>query len=248
MPTPATLTGPRSRRSAPVDAGRGDRVSHAYTCLRSLIISGQLAPGSRLIETEIAQRLRISRTPARSALHRLQQEGYVLADESQKRVRLTVSPLTREDGQELFWIVGEIESQAAHRAAALGGEPRRRLAAELDAINDELRRRAAEPEPDPRPIFDLHTQFHEVSMERAGGPRLRMLHATVKPQAERYRRIYTAARGGHLEESLAEHDEIIRHIETGEPDAAAEAVRRNWRNAADRLGRIIDRIGERGSW
>lgn len=227
---------------------RRDRATDAYVSLRSLIISGQLAPGSRLIESEIAQRLRISRTPARSALHRLQQEGYILADSSRKRMRLTVAPLTREDGRELFWIVGEIESLGAYQGAALEAEGRQRLAADLRAINDELRRLGGEEEPDPRPIFDLHTQFHEVCVERAGGPRLRRLHGTVKPQAERYRRLYTAARGRRLDDSLSEHDEIIRHMEAGAPDLAAQAVRRNWRNAADRLGRIIDEIGERGSW
>jgi DNA-binding GntR family transcriptional regulator len=245
----SAFPGPTAVRGAePPELPHRDRATHAYLSLRSLIISGQLAPGSRLIESEIAQRLRISRTPARSALHRLQQEGYVRADDSKKRVRLTVSPLTREDGRELFWIVGEVESLGAYRAATLEPELRARLAAELREINEELRSLGAQPDPDPRPIFDLHTRFHQVCMETAGGPRLRMLHATVKPQAERYRRLYTAARGGHMDDSLAEHDEIIRHIETGEPDAAAQAVRRNWRNAADRLGRIIDQIGERGSW
>jgi DNA-binding GntR family transcriptional regulator len=248
MSPPTISSRPRSGSPESREPDRRDRVSQAYVFLRNLIISGQIAPGSRLIEAEIAKRLHISRTPARSALHRLQQEGYIRADETGKRVRLTVSPLTREDGTELFWIVGEIEGMAAYRAAALAAAERKQLVADLCAINDELRRLSAEAEPDPRSIFDLHTRFHQICMERAGGPRLRMLHASVKPQAERYRRLYTTARGGRVQDSLTEHEMIIQCMERGDPDETAQAVRRNWRNAAERLARIIEEIGERGAW
>ena len=54
-----------------------DRGTQAYEHLRELIVLGRLAPGSRLIETEIADRLGLSRTPIRSALQRLMQEGYI---------------------------------------------------------------------------------------------------------------------------------------------------------------------------
>ncbi|HET7564995.1 MAG TPA: GntR family transcriptional regulator, partial [Gemmatimonadaceae bacterium] len=57
---------------------RGDRIAHAYEQLRTLIVHGRLAPGSRVIESDIAERLGVSRTPVRSALHRLQQEGYIV--------------------------------------------------------------------------------------------------------------------------------------------------------------------------
>ena len=59
------------------DAPHGSRPEQVYTRLRDLIVQGLLSPGSRIVETEIATRLGVSRTPVREALQRLQQEGYV---------------------------------------------------------------------------------------------------------------------------------------------------------------------------
>ena len=55
---------------SPGGALHGSRPEQAYARLRELIIQGQLAPGSRIIETEIAARLGVSRTPVREALQR----------------------------------------------------------------------------------------------------------------------------------------------------------------------------------
>ena len=52
-----------------------DNVTRVYHELRALIISGQLPPGSRVAERAVVARMGLSRTPVRSALHRLQQEG-----------------------------------------------------------------------------------------------------------------------------------------------------------------------------
>jgi DNA-binding GntR family transcriptional regulator len=53
-----------------------------YDALRNSILSGQLAPGDRLIETQIASQLQVSRTPIREALRQLQQDELVVADEA----------------------------------------------------------------------------------------------------------------------------------------------------------------------
>ena len=58
-------------------------------------------------------------------------------------------------------------------------------------------------------------------------------------------------RGGVLNEiatSVEEHNAIVRAIDAGDPPAAQQAVDTNWRNAAQRLSRVIDSLGERGSW
>ena len=51
-----------------------------YQALRASILLGELAPGDRLVEKEIAQRLQVSRTPIREAMRQLQQEALVTAD------------------------------------------------------------------------------------------------------------------------------------------------------------------------
>jgi DNA-binding GntR family transcriptional regulator len=223
-------------------------ITRSYEKLRELIVAGRLAPGSRLIETTVAQRLGVSRTPVRGALQRLEQEGYVVADRGGKRTQMTVAPLTQEDGRELFWIVGELEGVAAHWVSQHPAAERRQLARELHAINDELLEVGRQELPDPVRIFDLHTSFHQRYIERCGGPRLLAMHQSMRPQVERYRRLYSTVRGGDIRESVAEHELIIRRIEEGDAEGAERAVQSNWRNAAERLASIIERVGERGSW
>src|SRR5687768_9042809 len=79
---------------------RGDRVTVVYHRLRELIVRGRLAPGARIIETVIAARLGVSRTPVRAALQRLQQEGYVVVASPGQQSRMAVAPLTQEDALE----------------------------------------------------------------------------------------------------------------------------------------------------
>src|SRR5918992_386885 len=127
-----------SASAAAAGPGRGESVARAYDQLRELIVWGRLAPGSRIVESEIADRLGVSRTPARSALHRLQQEGYVIAVNRGKERRLIVAPLTQDDARELFHIVGQLEGLAARSAAELPPTRRAEVAARLRELNREL--------------------------------------------------------------------------------------------------------------
>jgi DNA-binding GntR family transcriptional regulator len=220
----------------------------AYRKLRELIVHGRLAPGTRVVEADIARRLEISRTPVRSALHRLQQEGYVVAYRSSRQARLAVAPLTKEDSHELYWIIGHIEGLAGRLLAQLGDKERARVAKQLLAINQELSRLAGNAQPNPSRIFDLDMGFHQVLIESAAGPRLLAIHAAIKPQTERYWRLYASAIVDQLGESVAEHTCIIESIERGDPDATEHAIEKNWQCGAERLGRVIESLGERGSW
>ena len=86
---PVTSAPPGKKR--PVE----DRPDSVYHELRELIVSGRLAPGTRLIETTVARRFGVSRTPIRSAFHRLLREGYAVSvNEDDERQRLAVAPMT----------------------------------------------------------------------------------------------------------------------------------------------------------
>src|SRR6185369_2510258 len=113
------------------DAPHGSRPEQVYSRLRDLIVQGLLAPGSRIVETEIATRLGVSRTPVREALQRLQQEGYVNGSPGAQQSRLTVAPLTRDDVYELLNIVGALEGMGARGAGLLASSERHTLAREL---------------------------------------------------------------------------------------------------------------------
>ena len=235
-------------KSSPSVAARGARPYVVYEALRALIVRGQLAPGSRIVETDVAARLRVSRTPVRGALQRLQQEGYIVDAPSLLQSRPTVAPMTRDDALELFSIVAEIEGLAARCAAALDDARRETLARQLTTINGRLERASSAKTPKHDLLYELDESFHSAYVAAAAGPRLRALHDAVKPQAERYERLYVSLLSRIIATSVNEHRSIIRAIRVGDADAAQRAVQNNWRNAAGRLGKVIATVGERGQW
>jgi DNA-binding GntR family transcriptional regulator len=240
---------PRSARRSSAERTRdlrNDRVSQAYRQLRELIVWGRLAPGTRIIETDVASRLGVSRTPVRSALQRLQQEGYIVTSGTGQQSRLTVAPLTREDARELFAIVAEVEALGAQWAAAR--DVRARTGRQLREINAELARSVEGGRPDHQRIFDLDQGFHRCYVEAGAGPRLLALHDAVKPQSERYVRLYISALVDEIGTSVTEHADIVDAIEAGDAEGAKRAVQVNWRNASERLGGVIEKLGERGIW
>jgi DNA-binding GntR family transcriptional regulator len=238
-----------AKRAAPDRAAepRLDHVSRAYRELRRIIVSGQLPPGARVSERTIADRLTLSRTPVRSALHRLEQEGFVKAVGSGRERRLLVAPLTVDDGVEVFTIVGHLEGLAARTAAELPSPRRKSLAARMRGVNSELARQAAKKGNANR-FFDLDLEFHSLYVEGVVGPRVLTLHHAIKPQSERYIRLYVNVLLDQIATSVREHEKITAAIARGDSDGAQHAVEDNWRNAAERLAEIITQLGERGSW
>jgi DNA-binding GntR family transcriptional regulator len=227
---------------------RGDRVSLAYERLRELIVSGRLAPGARIIETTVAGRLGVSRTPVRAALQRLQQEGYVVVASPGQQSRMSVAPLTQEDARELFGMVSAVEGLAVNWAALRPDTERRAVAAELRRLNESLLEASALRTRDVNLVFELDKGFHRRCVEAGAGPRLIALHDSFKPQSERYGRIYSSALIDEMPTSVDEHEAVIAGIESGDGDAAEQAMRRNWWNASDRLSKVIIALGEQGSW
>lgn len=233
-------------RNPPVEVAKAE--DSVYDRLRALIVRGKLAPGTRLVEVELAQRLGVSRTPVRGGLLKLQHEGYVQPVGTRWQSRMCVAPLTKEDSRELYWIVGEVEGLAARWGAELDLGEREELVRTLRAINRQFEAEGSSKDADPNRLFDLDAAFHRAYVDAGAGPRLLSLHDSLKPQTERYWRLYTSALAGHTELSVTEHEDIIRAFERGNPDAAATAVQVNWRMGAERLGRVIESLGERGSW
>jgi DNA-binding GntR family transcriptional regulator len=231
-----------------VDAPHGSRPDQVYARLRDLIVGGLLAPGSRIVETEIANRLGVSRTPVREALQRLLQEGYVIDTLGAQQSRLTVAPLTRDDVRELLTVVGALEGIAAQHTASLRADTRAALTKALREANAEFHRAGRASPIDHEVLYDADDRFHRRIVESGAGPRLLGLYDAVKPQAERYIRMYISMLTGDIRTSVAEHDIIIAAISEGRSDDAEQAVETNWRHAAERLSRVIELAGERGAW
>ena len=223
-------------------------VTRAFTELRQLIVCGHLPPGSWVVEAHVAERLGLSRTPVRAAIQRLHHEGYVVTHQGARRGRVLIAPLTLDDARELYAIVGHLEVLAGTLVAKLPDAARMRLAAGLVAFNSELRAIASRQPPDPRRVFDIDKAFHAAIVAAAGGSRLVALHQSVTPQVERYWRLYASSIINELHLSVAEHAAIIQATRRGDVEAIAAAIRRNWDGGLERISRLIDVFGERGSW
>jgi DNA-binding GntR family transcriptional regulator len=244
--TPTTLSVPASE---PTCAEARNISEATFKQIRDLIVHGKLAPGSRVVEAELASRLDVSRTPVRAALHRLQQDGYIKgSSEGGSKAKLSVAPLTQDDARELYDIIGHIEGLAAKAAAQIEMSARAPLVTRLRELNAQLRGLAVAGRGDANTIFDLDINFHQGIVDTGAGPRLRALHSAIKPQTERYWRLYASSILDQLGLSVSEHVSIIESIAGGDAEAAERAIQANWQNGAARLSRVIATLGERGSW
>lgn len=229
-------------------ADRGHSLHLTYSKLREMIVTGKLSPGTWIIEAELAEKLGFSRTPIRGALHWLQREGYVVAAGNSSKSRMLVAPLTKEDACELYSIIGHLEGLGARLTAQLVPASRKNAMKQLEEYNAGLVELARSRQSDASRIFELDMNFHRTVVEASAGPRLLELHKAVQPQAEHYWRLYAGAILDELDKSINEHQKIISAISKGDPDGAELGIQINWENGAKRLSKVIDALGERGSW
>ncbi|MBV9405023.1 MAG: GntR family transcriptional regulator [Acidobacteriaceae bacterium] len=220
----------------------------AFRQLREMIVRCKLSPGTWMIEADIADRFGLSRTPVRGALHWLQREGYVVSSGKGSKTRMVVAPMTKEDAQELYAIIGHLEGLGSRQTALLSSDARLKVVRELREINAALAELSRAKRSEPNRIFELDLSFHRTIMEASSGPRLIEIHRTIHPQAERYWRLYAGAIVDKLDASVAEHNHIIKALATGDPNKAEKGMQVNWQNGVERLSAVIDSLGERGSW
>jgi len=222
-----------------------------YRRIRDLIIAGRLSPGARLVEADLAGRLGVSRGAVRPALLRLRQEGFAAAPRQGKQARLVVAALTREDAVDLFSIMGELEGLAGAQACGSDPETHGRLMADLRRAAAELAQAAEGGESTPQQFLARDRDFHQAILVAGAGsdrPRLMALHASLRPQLDRYSLLYAGQIQGHLPAVVREHRTILAALKRRDVEGTRTAVRTNWQRGADRLVEAIDRIGARGDW
>jgi DNA-binding GntR family transcriptional regulator len=225
----------------------GTSLITAFREIRELIVHGRMSPGTWILEVDLAERLNMSRTPVRGAIQWLQREGYVLEHRSVSKSRMIVAPLTKEDANELYMIIGSVEGIAGRGVARLPEVQRKQICVQLRALNDRLAGIAGGRSGHPGEIFEVDRDFHRLIIKYGAGPRLATLHSGIEPQTERYWRLYASSIIKDLHTSVKEHKEIIRAVETADVDAVEIALKQNWLKGAERLAHVIDIFGEQGS-
>ncbi len=229
-------------------AQHGAGLQTVFQQVRELIVHGRLSPGTWIVEADLAQRLGMSRTPVRGALQWLQREGYVIEQKNVSKSRMIVAPLTKEDASELYAIVGHLEGLAGRRTAGLPKYERTEIIRALRKLNAGLKSISRDHAGRAGDIFDLDMTFHSTVVKASAGPRLMALYNAVKPQTERYWRLYASSIINDLHNSVVEHEEIIDAIQDGDVDRVETALQLNWSNGALRLSKVIELFGERGTW
>jgi len=190
------------------DPATADRV---YGLLREEIVRGQLLPGARLVEAELAERLSVSRTPVREALHRLRADGLAVARGKRGVEVLGWSEREIEDAQRLR---AHVESWAG-RLATERLDPE--VLAELRKLSGEMLDEWQQNNADLDRIAYLNIKFHGLINEAAASPAVDQLlaRATHLPLLHRVFHSYSPFQ---TQTALNEHETIILALEWGDPE------------------------------
>jgi len=183
--------------------------------VRRLVITGELAPGSRIVEDRLAARLGVSRNPVREALQALAAEGFV---EILPRRGAMVAQITTQQAEDLFDVRAALEPLAARLAARRAGP------ADVARLSEVLERaRRATDDGDFDLLASYNTEFHCVVVEVSGNDYLNLLVASMARRVQWVFRTSAATRAPH---SWTEHEVLLRAIAAGDEDYA-EAVARS---------------------
>ncbi|WP_368679926.1 GntR family transcriptional regulator (plasmid) [Rhodococcus opacus] len=199
----------------------------AVTALRTAITSGELLPRSALVETELSERLQISRGTLREALRQLQQEGLVVTG---ARGRLYVRHLDTKEIADIFAVRAALESLAASIVAAR--PDRTAITTALRGALDRMSKAPKEESLDDRIEADL--DFHRLLCRSADNETL--LHTWTNLEGSIRMSIMYAGRGkavGNMDTDR--HHEMVDAIDTGDPHTAAHAVQTHMDWAASNL-------------
>ncbi|UWR21385.1 GntR family transcriptional regulator [Sulfitobacter sp. S190] len=185
----------------------------AYSMILEAIDTGIYRPGDRLVESELADRFGVSRTPIREALQRLETQSLLTRDGRS----LIVASLDHNQMAELYVVRGELEGLAARLAARHATEEEVRLLREMVEDDNAL---MDHPAALARANRRFHKQIHLASHNRFLVQQLDLVHRSMALMATT-----SLAATGRGEIAQQEHDRIVAAIEARDGDAADAALR-----------------------
>jgi len=227
------MTDMRIDRLASATAGSASR--QVYRTLRDAIIAAALAPGQRISENELAERLAVSRTPVREALIRLRDERFVQIVPQLGTFVTRISTAAVQDAQ----FIRESLECAAVRLAATRAD-----AGDIAALRGLVRRQAEVSEHGDHERFAvLDDEFHAALCELAGHSVAWEVAQRVKGHLNRVRRL-SLPQPRYLEEMVSEHGQVLEALAQGDPDAAEATLRHHLRMVLSALPAIREQHPE----
>ena len=185
----------------------------AYTMVLEAIDSGIYRPGDKLVESELADRFRVSRTPIREALQRLETQSLLSRDGRS----LIVASLDHTQLAELYVVRGELEGLAARLAARHATPEEVRVLRNMLAEDHAL---VGDPVALSRANRRFHKQIHLASHNRFLVRQLDLVHRSMALLAST-----SLAATGRTVDTLGEHGAIVEAIGAGDGDGAYDALR-----------------------
>lgn len=175
----------------------------AYLHLKDLILEGELKAGDRLVERELAEKLKISRTPIREALFRLESQGFV---KTVPRKGVIVADISEKEIIEVFTILSSLEVLAAKLAVQkLDDNSKSKLAASIKKVEECLQERNYGD------YSELHHELNHLLYSSAYNSKLYEILSGLSDYIRAFAKL-GYKNEGRAEQSMKEHVEIMKAI------------------------------------
>jgi DNA-binding GntR family transcriptional regulator len=205
-----------------------------YENLRQAIVRGDIAPGTRLVESQIADAQGISRTPVREAIHKLERERFI---ERLPHGGFGVLGLSRQDIIETFGIRSVLEGYAARLAALnYGTDDLEPLQVKIDEFQRLLEKKQLKSLP------EVNTQFHDLLYALSRSPRLVGMIYGLRDHIFRFRQIILKDEQ-QSRTSNEDHQLMIEYIRRRDAEGVEQLVREHILRGQEMVLKALDRNG-----
>ncbi len=187
----------------------------AYAQIKQMIFEFALMPGDRFSESELAQRVAVSRTPLRQALQRLEREGFLRV---MPKIGWQVAPLDFDVFDELYDLRVLIECHSARQLATAEQRPGLAALAEVWLVP------AAERLADSATVGLLDEQFHAQLVAAGGNREMARVHHEITERIRIIRRL-DFTKPARIDATYDEHARILRAITRRRADDAASLLK-----------------------
>lgn len=203
----------------------------AYERLNRLIVTGELAPLTKIKITDLSEKLGISRTPLREALLRLENDGLIIS----KANRWTmVAPINIEDAINIYPIISSLECLALEKAFDKINDSD---IEELIQINEDIK--SIDLESDLLEKIRKDNLFHKKIIDISGNIEIYPIIENLKRKVQRMEIFYYNEIQGYSKTYDA-HKIIIDNMKKRDLEKSLEALRKNWKDTLE----IFQRINE----
>ena len=203
-----------------------------FDTLREAIIVGELKPGQRLMEVQVAEKMGVSRTPVREAIRKLELEGLV---EMLPRKGAHVAELSGKDIMDVLEVRATLDGLATSLSATrITDDEKKELRHLLDQFINYVEKENLQGS------IKKDVEFHDVIYRSSRNDKLIQISNNLREQIQRFRIVYIKDYSSSRE-LIREHTEIYEAIIAGNPETAMEAARRHIKNQEETIIRSLKR-------